>query len=304
MRVLTRREFSRWLAGLGAACVVPRATAEQPAAGAFVTRAIPASGERVPAVGLGTARVFDVGDDSSGRAALAQVLQTLVAGGGAIVDTASSYGSAESVLGDLVALAGLRGRLFIATKLEAPDDEEFRTSLRRLRTPTVDLLMLHNVRDPNQSLEKFRAWKAAGLCRHVGVSSTFHRDYPAVEAVLRREKPDFLEIDYSLDDREAEKRLLPLAAQVGTAVLTALPFGRGRLFRAVRGKTLPDWAAEFDARSWAQFFLKFLLGHESVTAVIPGTAKAAHMADNLGAQRGRLPDAAQRLRMIRYVESL
>jgi aryl-alcohol dehydrogenase-like predicted oxidoreductase len=302
MRPMSRREFSRCAAALGIAGLLPAlARGAEPA---IVTRPIPSSGERVPAVGLGTARVFDVGDDASGRAALEQVLRALVDGGGAVVDTASSYGTAETVLGDLVAQAGLRARLFVATKLEAPHEAELRTSLRRLRSPSVDLLMLHNVSDPNQTLEKFRAWKSAGLARYIGVSSTFHRDYAAVQAVLAREKPDFLEIDYSLDDREAEKRLLPLAAEVKTAVLTALPFGRGRLFRAVRGKPLPAWAAEFEARSWAQFFLKFLLGNEAVTAVIPGTSSAAHMADNLGAMRGRLPDARERRRMIEFVQTL
>ena len=302
MNRMSRREFSLRAAALGGAGLMP--SLARSAAPGVITRAIPASGERVPAVGLGTARVFDVGDDPARRAGPAAVLRELVAGGGSIIDTATSYGSSEAVVGDLVAQAALRKRVFIATKLEAPDEDELRGSLRRLRSQSVDLLMLHNVRDPDQSLERFRAWKSAGLARYVGVSSTFERDYAAVEAVLARERPDFLEIDYSLDDRSAERRLLPLAADSGTAVLTALPFGRGRLFRAVRGRALPDWAQEFDARSWAQFFLKFLLGNGAVTAVIPGTANPAHMRDNLGAMRGRLPDAAQRRRMVALIESL
>ncbi|HUJ88043.1 MAG TPA: aldo/keto reductase [Burkholderiales bacterium] len=304
MNGTSRREFAKRAAALGAATLLPSPALAQGAAVPVVSRAIPSSGERLPAVGLGTARVFDVGDDAAKRAALAQVVRNLVAGGGALIDTASSYGSSEGVVGDLVAQAGLRKQVFIATKLEAPDAEELRGSLERLRTARVDLLFLHNVRDPQQSLAQFRDWKAAGLCRYSGITSTFHRDYGAVEAVLAREKPDFLEIDYSLDDREAEKRLLPLAAETKVAVLTALPFGRGRLFRAVRGKALPQWAQEFDAASWAQFFLKFLLGNSAVTAVIPGTADAAHMNDNLGAMRGRLPDAAQRKRMIEYLQTL
>ncbi len=304
MRDLTRREFARLAAGLGAAWCLPSPAAAQSNAAPVITKAIPRSGERLPAVGLGTSRVFDVGDDPDKRAALARVLHNLVAGGGALIDTASSYGSAEAVVGDLVAQAGLRRQVFIATKVEAPDAEELRGSLERLRTGKVDLLQLHNVRDPKQALGQFRDWKAQGLCRYIGITSTFHGDYGAVEAVLAREEPDFLEIDYSLDDREAEKRLLPLAAETKTAVLTALPFGRGRLFRAVRGKPLPQWAHEFDAGSWAQFFLKFLLAHTAVTAVIPGTADAAHMTDNLGAMRGGLPDAAQRKRMIEFLQGL
>jgi aryl-alcohol dehydrogenase-like predicted oxidoreductase len=166
-----------------------------------------------------------------------------------------------------------------------------------------DLLQLHNVRDPRQSLAQFKAWKAQGLCRYIGITSTSHRDFAAIEAVLGREKPDFVQIDYSLDDRGAEERILPLAAEVNAGVLTALPFGRGRLFRAVQGKAVPDWAKDF-AGSWAQFFLKYLLADERVTAVIPGTSNPAHMADNLGAMRGRLPDPDQRKRMISAIGNL
>jgi len=301
---LTRREFAARAAALGAASLLPSLALAQTPAATFISRAIPGSGERVPAVGLGTSRVFDVGSDPAKRAALTEVLRNLVAGGGAIIDTATSYGSSEGVVGDLVANAGLRKQVFIATKLRAADASELRGSLERLRTEQVDLLQFHNVRDPNQELGQFRAWKSAGVCRYVGITSTSQRDYAAVEAVLAREKPDFLQTDYSLDDRDVEERLLPLAAEMKVAVLTALPFGRGRLFRAVRGKTLPDWAKEFDAESWAQFFLKFLLGSETVTAVIPGTSDAAHMADNLGAMHGRLPDAAQRKRMVEFLQSI
>ena len=298
----TRREFLR-LAGSAAALLAAPPLA-QGAAGEILTRPVPSSGERLPAVGLGTSRVFNVGDDPARRAELAEVLRILVGGGGTIIDTATSYGAAEGVVGDLVAQAGLRKQVFIATKLRAPDAEELRGSLARLRTDRVDLLFLHNVRDPGQDLGAFRAWKAEGKCRYMGVTSTSERDYDAVEAVLKREKPDFIEIDYSLDNREVEERLLPLAAEMKAAVLIALPFGRARLFRAVRGKALPGWAREFDAASWAQFFLKFILAHPAVTAAIPGTSNPAHMADNLGAMRGRLPDAAQRRRMVEFIESL
>jgi aryl-alcohol dehydrogenase-like predicted oxidoreductase len=152
-------------------------------------------------------------------------------------------------------------------------------------------------------LAKFQTWKADGVCRYFGITSTYHGDFPAVEAVLGREKPDFVQIDYSLDNREAEKRILPLAAELKAGVLTALPFGRGRLFSAVRGKTVPDWATDF-AGSWAQFFLKFLLADERVTAVIPGTSNPAHMADDLGAMSGRLPDPDERKRMVALIDSL
>ncbi|MFI5020743.1 MAG: aldo/keto reductase [Alphaproteobacteria bacterium] len=304
MNDLTRRDFTALAAGLGAASLLPSLAVAQTAAGPLVTKKIPSTGEHVPAVGLGTAIVFDVGNDPAKRDALAEVVRNLVEGGGTIIDTATSYGSSEGVVGDLVAQAGLRRQVFIATKLRAPDATELQGSLQRLHTEKIDLLQLHNVRDPNQALGQFRDWKGQGICRYVGITSTSHRDYAAVEAVLRREKPDFLQIDYSLDDRAAEERLLPLADEVKVAVLTALPFGRGRLFRAVHDKALPEWAKEFDAGSWAQFFLKFLLGNPAVTAVIPGTADAAHMTDNLGAMRGRLPDATQRKRMVELLQSL
>src|SRR5208282_48440 len=265
-------------------------------------RAIPSTGERIPAVGLGTASVFDT-DDGATRGAATQVIRTLVDAGGRLIDTASSYGDAESVLGNVIAAAGLRDKVFVATKLEEPDEAEFKRSLARLKMAKVDLLQLHNVRNPKQSLAQFRAWKAQGLCRYIGITSTSHRAFAAVEDVLEHEKPDFVQIDYSLDDREGEKRILPLAAEVKAGVLTALPFGRGRLFHAVRGAAVPDWAREF-ADSWAQFFLKYLLGDPRVTAVIPGTGDPAHMADNLGAMRGPLPDAEQRRRMEAFVEAL
>ena len=268
----------------------------------LLMRAIPGSGELVPAVGLGTARIFDNANEAT-RAKAAAVVQALVANGGRIIDTASTYGDAEIVMGAEIAGSNLRDKIFIATKLESPDPSELKRSLNRLKTAKVDLLHLHNVEKQRQSLAKFREWKSQGICRYIGVTSTFHRDFPAVEAVLRREKPDFAQIDYSIDVREAEKRILPLAADVKAGVVTAIPFGNGQLFRAVRGQTIPDWASGF-AGSWAQFFLKYLLADTRVTAVIPGTGDSKHVIDNLGAMRGRLPDAMERARMVSFVEAL
>jgi aryl-alcohol dehydrogenase-like predicted oxidoreductase len=293
----TRRDV---VALAGAALVAPPVLAQTTAA--LITRAIPSSGERLPAVGLGTAVVFDTNDETT-RQKAAAVLQAMIANGGRLVDTASSYGDAESVLGEVIAPAGLRESLFIATKVEAPNGAEIKRSLARLKTARVDLLQLHNVHDPHQSLARFKDWIAQGLCRYIGITSTFHGDFTAVEAVLRREKPDCVQIDYSLSDREVEKRILPLASEVNSGVLTALPFGRGRLFGTVRSTAIPDWARGF-ADSWAQFFLKYLLGDPRVTAVIPGTANAAHMTDNLGAMRGHLPDPDQRKRMVAFVDAL
>jgi aryl-alcohol dehydrogenase-like predicted oxidoreductase len=294
---MTRRDFAVMA---GAAAMTRPAFAQTGAQ--LVARAIPSSGELVPAVGLGTAQVFNTADNAT-RQKAAAVVQALIANGGRMIDTASTYGDAEVVLGDVIATAGLRNKLFIATKIEAPDNAELKRSLARLKTTKVDLLQLHNVSDTQQSLTRFKEWKSQGLCRYFGITSTFHDDFTAVEAVLKREKPDFVQIDYSLDDRVAENRILPLAAEVKTGVLTALPFGRARLFRAVRRKEIPDWAREF-ANSWAQFFLKYLLGDLRVTAVIPGTSDAAHMTDNLGAMHGLLPDPDQRRKMVSFVEAL
>jgi len=293
---MTRREFAM---ATGAAVLAPPALAQ---GDALLTRAIPSSGERLPAVGLGTAQVFNTNDEAT-RQKAAAVLQELIAGGGRLVDTSSVYGDAEAVLGDVMAPAGLRDKLFIATKLEGPDAAELKRSLARLKTEKLDLLQFHNVRDPQQSLAQFKDWKAQGVTRYIGITSTRHADFAAIESVLAREKPDFVQIDYSIDDREAEKRILPLAAEVKAGVLTALPFGRARLFRAVKGVAIPDWARGF-AESWGQFFLKYLLADPRVTAVIPGTADPAHMADNLGAMRGPLPDPDQRRQMVAFIEAL
>jgi aryl-alcohol dehydrogenase-like predicted oxidoreductase len=295
---ITRREFTLATGAAAVASLAPPAFAQ-----ALLTRAIPSSsGERLPAVGLGTAQVFNANDQATQQKAAA-VLQALVAGGGSLVDTASVYADAEAVIGDVIAPAGVRHKLFIATKLESPDAAELKRSQTRLKTEEIDLLQFHNVSDPQQSLAQFKAWKAQGVCRYIGITSTRHADFPAIEAVLAREKPDFVQIDYSLDDREAEKRILPLAAEVKAGVLTALPFGRGRLFHAVRGKDIPDWARGF-AESWGQFFLKYLLADPRVTAVIPGTADPAHMTDNLGTMRGPLPDPDQRRQMVAFVDAL
>ena len=293
---LTRREFAM---ATGAAMLASPALGQTSAP---LARAIPSTGELLPAVGLGTAQVFNTNDEAT-RQKAAAVLQALIAGGGRLVDTSSVYGEAETVLGEVTTSGGLRQKLFIATKLESPDAAELKRSQARLQTMKLDLLQFHNVRDPQQSLAQFKEWKAQGVCRYIGITSTRREQYAAIEAVLLREKPDFVQIDYSLDDRESQKRILPAAAEVKSGVLTALPFGRARLFRAVRGKEVPDWARGF-AETWAQFFLKYLLSDPRVTAVIPGTADPAHMTDNLGAMRGPLPDPDQRRQMEAFADAL
>jgi len=303
-----RSDFSRREVIAGAGALAVSGSPPSFAQDAMRTKPIPHSGEQLPVVGLGTSVVFQIGKDPNERAQRRDVLQVLVQGGGNLIDTASTYGSAEMVVGDLVAEEKLREKVFIATKGEVRSRSamlaEFQESLRRLKTPKVDLMQLHNVRDASQSLALYREWKAAGLTRYTGITTSFNSDHEAVAACTAREKPDFVQVNYSIADRTAEKRALPAAKDAGAAVLCNLPFGRGGLFRLVRGKELPEWAAEFDAKSWAQFFLKFMLSHEAVNAVIPGTADAAHMKDNLGAGRGRLPDASMRKRMVEFVEKL
>ncbi len=290
---------------LSAAAVVFRSNFGS-AEGPILTRPIPHTNEPLPVIGLGTAVSFP----SAGleqREKLNEVINALVTGGGKLIDTASTYGNAEVVIGNFIEAEKIRERLFLATKIEVaptrPSADEFQRSLARLQTGKVDLLQLHNVSRSNQSLAQLRDWKAAGRCRYIGVTSTFPQDYAAMETIIRREKPDFVQVDYSMDNREAEKRIIPAAADVGAAVLTALPLGRTSLFRVVKGKTLPDWATDFDARTWAQFFLKFLLGNPHVTAVIPGTGNAEHMMDNLNAGRGRMPSEQERQKMIAVLRS-
>src|SRR4029077_18463238 len=230
------------------------------------------------------------------RKACTEVVKTLVAGGGTLIDTAPSYGTAESIVGDLLSVTQLRGQVFLATKLEDYNRDtaaaQLQTSLQQLRTERIDLMQLHSVSNPHQDLAILREWKAQGHCQYTGITTDNGGDLDSVEAVLRREEPDFLQVNYSLSNRDAEKRVIPAAVEVGAAVLTNMPFDHNRLFRAVRGEKLPEWAADFDAASWGQFFLKYLLGNEAVTAVIPGSGNPEHMADNLGAGRGRFPDAA------------
>ena len=275
----------------------------------ILRRKIPSSGELLPAIGLGTYLTLKTNSEEA-RSAIGDVLKSMVAARASIVDTASSYNAAEEVIGDVVAADKLRDKLFIATKMEAtepaPGAAELHRSLERLKVPRVDLVQLHNVADSKQSLAMFREFKAQGLCRYFGVTSTRPRDYAAMEEVVRREKPQFMEVGYSIGDRQAESRLLPAAADAGTAVLAAQPVGGAHhpLFRLVQGKELPGIAEDIGAETWAQFFLKYVLGHPAVTAAIPGTTSAAHMSDDLSAMRGRMPDAAERQKMAAYFDTL
>lgn len=310
---LTRRELLRLGVGAGAAVVLGwrpgrAAGAVRRAARDLVTKPIPSSGEEIPVVGIGTSRRYNVGTSVEERAPLKETLQIFSDAGGTVIDTAPSYGNAEIVVGDLVEELGIRDRLFIATKVrqegKADGEAEIRRSFERLRTDRFELLQVHNLRDVDTQLETLRAMKAAGTIRYIGITTSSHGQYQHFEQVMRREELDFIQVNYSLASRLAAERILPLAEDRGMAVLVNVPFGRGRLFQAVGDRPLPDWAAEFDAESWARFFLKYIVGHPAVTCAIPGTAKPHYARDNIGGAMGRLPDAAMRRRMEDFYDSL
>lgn len=267
----------------------------------MLTRAIPGTGEALPAVGLGTWQTFDAGGDERRRAPLREVLAAFLGGGGRVIDSSPMYGSAEQVVGDLLGDKP-DAKPFLATKVWTTGRErgvaQMQASMRLMRTERMDLMQIHNLVDWRTHMETLRAWKKEGKVRYVGVTHYSLGALAELERIVSKEKVDFVQLPYSLVTREAEARLLPAAADHGVAVLVMRPFEEGALFDRVRGKALPAWAADFDCASWAQLFLKFILAHPAVTCPIPATAKAKHVEDNLAAARGRLPDAAARKRMI------
>jgi diketogulonate reductase-like aldo/keto reductase len=268
-------------------------------------RAIPSSGERIPVVGLGTWSTFDVGSSAAERQPLEEVLTRFSERGGRVVDSSPMYGRSEAVVGEIAAKRGITGKLFLATKVwtrgRAAGIEQMETSERLLGTKRLDLLQVHNLLDVDTHLATLRAWKEKGRVRYIGVTHYNESAYPEVERMLLREKLDFLQVNYSLSERGAEKRILPLARDKGVAVLVNRPFGGGEALRRVLSRPLPPWAAEFDCTSWAQFFLKWILAHPAVTCAIPATNKRTHLDDNFDAALGRLPGEALRRRMIEAV---
>jgi diketogulonate reductase-like aldo/keto reductase len=272
------------------------------AGGPMTTRPIPRGGdESLPVIGLGTWQVFDVGSGAEDRAPLLEVVRRFLAGGGRVIDSSPMYGKAEAVTGDLVAEAGPLPRPFLATKVwttgKAAGEAQMRESMRRMRADRIDLLQVHNLLDWESHLPVLRAWKERGLVRYVGITHYSPSAFPLLERLIATERPDFVQLPYSISSREAEKRLLPAAAAAGVAVLVMRPFEEGALFSAVKGKPLPPWAAEIGAASWAQVFLKYVVSHPAVTSAIPATRRPEHMTDNLGAGSGPFPDEKMRRRM-------
>jgi diketogulonate reductase-like aldo/keto reductase len=303
----SRRHFCRVLtAGAALAAWTPRGA--MGAETAMLKRKIPATGEELPVIGLGTSGVFDVGGSSAERAPLNQVLKILVDNGGALLDTSPMYNRAEAVSGDLVAAQGLRDRMFIATKVWTRGKDaglqQIETSMRLLKSPTLDLVQVHNLLDLQTQLANVRALKEQGKVRYTGITHYTVASHTDLENVIQREPVDFVQLNYSIVTRQAEERLLPLTAERKVAVLVNRPFEDGALFSRVRGKPLPAWAADIDCASWAQVFLKFIVSHPAVTCVIPATAKPEHMADNVRAGLGRMPDDKMRERMAAHVAAL
>ena len=316
-RLYSRRDVLALGAGFGAAAAlgIAPALAQTAAARPLLTRKIPRTGEPLAVVGLGTAIVFDIGNDAARRAERSAVIRNLLDGGARLIDTAPSYGTAEPVVGDLLAEMKVRDSVFVATKTRVASRDrstaEMQRSQKQLRTEKIDLMQIHNVgfadrAEVTAQLALLREWKGRGLFRYVGVTHSQDQENAneRLIEIMRTEKLDFMQINYSLAERSVERRLLAVAAETGTAILVNLPFARARLFRAVRGKPVPAWAAEFDATTWGQFFLKYILASEAVNCVLPGTDKPEYMVDNLNAGRGRLPDAAQRKRMVEFIDSL
>jgi diketogulonate reductase-like aldo/keto reductase len=301
---MTRRAAARLIGGTAASLLIaPTITATETSSP--ITRAIPASGEKLPVVGLGTWQTFDVGDSPDDQAPLKEVLTRFVQLGGKVIDSSPMYGRAEKVIGELTSDLHLRDSLFFATKVwtsgKQAGIDSMKRSFARLRVKRLDLMQVHNLVDVETQLATMRAWKAEGRIRYLGITHYVDSAFPEVEKILRREKLDFLQINYSISDRAAEERLLPLARDRGIAVLVNRPFATGDLFARVRAKPLPDWATEFDCKSWAQFFLKWIIANPAVTCAIPATAKVPHLEDNMGAGRGRLPDEKMRQRMVQLV---
>ena len=313
--MITRRDWLKYTTAAGTALYLNPAWAQVPERGEMIRRAIPSSGEKLPLMGLGSSATFSRMAGEEDISGLRGVLKVLTDHGGTVFDTAPSYGDSEEVAGELVNDLGVEETIFWATKVNvAPrgggsaDADEARaqieTSFRRIGTPTIDLVQVHNLADIRTQLGILKELKEEGRVRYIGTTSTDSDSYDYLAEVMRKEPLDFIGVDYAVDNLEAAKTILPLALERGIAVLIYLPFGRTRLWHRTRGQELPGWAAEFDATTWAQFFLKFVGAHPAVTAITPATSKPEHMLDNIGGAIGRMPDEAMQKRMVDFIDAL
>ncbi len=308
--MLTRKDFlkgSTAVAGILAAGAVAGIGTNARAAG-LALRAIPKSGEKIPIIGVGTSRIYDVEPGDPKMPILKATLDTFVKAGGKVIDTSPTYGRAEPVVGQLLAELGARRKAFIATKISTFGEQEgiasVKASMARLRADKFELLQVHNIKDTKTQLKTIRRLREEGKVRYIGITVSSKRRYQRFIKVMETEPLDFVQVNYSLGEPETAERILPLARDKGLAVLINRPFLKGRLFRRAKGHKLPEWAAEFDCKSWAQFFLKFSLSHQAVTCAIPGTDRPEYMVDNLGGGMGRMPDKKTQARMLSFWRSL
>jgi aryl-alcohol dehydrogenase-like predicted oxidoreductase len=311
--MIDRRQWIGMALGAGATLGLGPRLASALASGSLISRSIPSSGESIPVVGLGSSATFRSVAESEDAKGLGEVLEAMAERGATVFDTAPSYGASEQVAGQLARDLGLAQKLFWATKVNvarggaadpAAARAQIEESFRRFGVETIDLIQVHNLGDLPVQLGILKELKAAKRVRYIGVTSTNKDQYAELERVMRAEPLDFIGVDYAVDNRSVEEKILPLALERRIAVMVYVPFGRTRLFQRVGERPLPAWAAEFDATSWAQFFIKYVLGHPAVTVVTPATSKAKHMVDNLGGGRGRIPDEATRRRMATLVDAL
>lgn len=305
---MTRREAAKMIGGTAATLILPVSAQGKSESSTMLTRIIPSSGEKIPVIGLGTWRAFDVDLTADIRRQLEDVLSVFVKLGGRVIDSSPMYGRAEEVIGHVTSTLGIREKLFIATKVWTRGKENgiksMEQSMALLRTNRIDLMQVHNLVDVNTQLATLQEWKQQGRIRYTGITHYESGALSEIEKLMRSEKFDFLQINYSLMEPEAEEHVLSLAQERGIAVIANRPFGAGDLFGKVRSKPLPDWAAEFDCRSWAQFFLKWIIANAAITCAIPATDKPRHLEDNVQGGIGRLPDAKMRRRMAEFVSSL
>jgi aryl-alcohol dehydrogenase-like predicted oxidoreductase len=313
--MISRRDWIKTTAAAGAVLSVDPRVLSALSQQQILTRAIPGSGERLPAVGLGSSATFSSVARSEDRSALREVLTALVENGGSVFDTAPSYGASEEVAGTMARELGLTDKIFWATKVNvvgrggggadpAAVREQLERSYQRLGTDVIDLIQVHNMGDPPTQLGILQEYKEAGRVRYIGITTTSESAYGSLMEVMRDYPIDFIGIDYAVDNRTAAEAVLPLAQERKIGVLVYAPFGRTRLWNRIGDRPLPAWAADFDAKSWGQFFLKFVLAHPAVTAATPATSQARHMLDNLGGAMGRLPTEENVRRMIEFVEAL
>ena len=313
--MVSRRDWLRITSGAAAALGLNPRVLEALQSQEVITRAIPSTGERLPVVGLGGANTYSRVARAEDFSTIGGVLRALVDGGGSVLDTAAGYGASEEVSGRVAEEIRIADRIWWATKVNVagrggtPADPaaalaQIERSFERLRIPVIDLIQVHNMGDPPTQLGVLERLKVAGRVRYSGITTTSSRQYAALANVMRNEPIDFIGIDYAVDNRTPEEVILPLAQERRIGVIVYLPFGRSRMWQRIGDRPLPDGAAEFDAHTWAQFMLKFVIAHPAITVATPGTSDPEHMADNLAGGRGRLPNAEQRERMIELVESL